>query len=340
MPGRKYPAAGGLYRYGFNGKRYDNEVYGDGNFQDYGMRIYNPRLVRFLSEDPITKKYPELTPYQFASNRLIQGIDLDGLEFFPMNPKTPGGMTMKAIAVTAKVVSDKWNNSRGGKFTNGLVNTGFGVAATIGSIEYIGATGGVGSALGGATALMLSLGEIGIGVAQMTDAITGKNKNTDALHNSSTIPGLIAYGTGSKAAPFIDAFSALGSTFATSGGIKALMKDGIGLKSAFGAFTESPKLLNVLGAIDQVLDVKGFAVESLNLINNFGTGSDSKVLKFQTLQYKLSRTVQSGDNLTSIAKRLNTSVETLVKQNNISNPDDIKMGQKISYTNTVSAKTP
>ncbi len=30
--------------------------------------------------DPLTKKYPELTPYQFASNRPIDGIDLDGRE--------------------------------------------------------------------------------------------------------------------------------------------------------------------------------------------------------------------------------------------------------------------
>jgi hypothetical protein len=49
------------------------------------MRIYDPRLGRFLSVDPITKKYPELTPYQFASNRPIDGIDLDGLEYATFN---------------------------------------------------------------------------------------------------------------------------------------------------------------------------------------------------------------------------------------------------------------
>jgi len=30
--------------------------------------------------DPLTKSYPELTPYQFASNTPIQAVDLDGLE--------------------------------------------------------------------------------------------------------------------------------------------------------------------------------------------------------------------------------------------------------------------
>jgi len=68
------------YRYGFNGKENDNEVKGEGNEQDYGMRVYDPRLGRFLSVDPLTPKYPELTPYQFAGNSPIRFVDLDGLE--------------------------------------------------------------------------------------------------------------------------------------------------------------------------------------------------------------------------------------------------------------------
>jgi RHS repeat-associated protein len=70
----------GGYRYGFNGKENDNEVEGEGNQQDYGMRIYDPRLGRFLSVDPLTGKYPWYTPYQFAGNKPINSIDLDGLE--------------------------------------------------------------------------------------------------------------------------------------------------------------------------------------------------------------------------------------------------------------------
>lgn len=56
-------------------------MYGSsGTSYDYGWRIYNSRIGRFLSVDPITKQYPELTPYQFASNTPIQAVDLDGLE--------------------------------------------------------------------------------------------------------------------------------------------------------------------------------------------------------------------------------------------------------------------
>ncbi|MFB6455599.1 RHS repeat-associated core domain-containing protein [Chitinophaga sp. Hz27] len=73
-------ATAGGYRYGFNGKENDNEVKGEGNQQDYGMRIYDPRLGKFLSEDPLTKEYPWYTPYQFAGNKPIQAIDRDGAE--------------------------------------------------------------------------------------------------------------------------------------------------------------------------------------------------------------------------------------------------------------------
>lgn len=67
--------------FGFTGKEFDWEVKGWMNQYDYGFRIYDPRIGRFLSEDPITRNYPELTPNQFSSNRPIEGIDQDGLEF-------------------------------------------------------------------------------------------------------------------------------------------------------------------------------------------------------------------------------------------------------------------
>lgn len=70
------------YRYGFNGKEKDSNGEFGLNHYDYGFRIYNPSIAKFLSVDPLTKSYPMLTPYQFASNRPIDGIDLDGLEYY------------------------------------------------------------------------------------------------------------------------------------------------------------------------------------------------------------------------------------------------------------------
>lgn len=58
----------------------DNEVKGTGVQYDYGFRIYDARIAKFLSVDPLTKEYPWYTPYQFAGNKPIKYIDLDGLE--------------------------------------------------------------------------------------------------------------------------------------------------------------------------------------------------------------------------------------------------------------------
>jgi RHS repeat-associated protein len=79
--GVEYEEVRGGYRFGFNGKEKDDEVVGSGNSYDYGFRIYNPKLGRFLSVDPLTNEYPWWTPYQFAGNRPIDGVDLDGLEY-------------------------------------------------------------------------------------------------------------------------------------------------------------------------------------------------------------------------------------------------------------------
>ncbi|MGZ4042204.1 MAG: RHS repeat domain-containing protein, partial [Bacteroidia bacterium] len=106
MPGRAYISSSGAYRYGFNGKENDDEVKGDGNQQDYGMRIYDPRLGKFLSIDPLTRKYPMLTPYQFASNSPIICIDIDGLEGIP-NPLTYLFGQMGITTSSAKDIENK-----------------------------------------------------------------------------------------------------------------------------------------------------------------------------------------------------------------------------------------
>jgi RHS repeat-associated protein len=65
MPGRTY-TNGSQYRYGFNGKENDKDI--DGNNYDYGFRIYNPQLGKFLSVDPLTKSYPWNSTYAYAEN--------------------------------------------------------------------------------------------------------------------------------------------------------------------------------------------------------------------------------------------------------------------------------
>lgn len=68
------------YRYGFNGKEKDDELKGSGNSYDFGARMYDSRLGRWLSMDPLTCSYPTLSPYVFVSNMPIIAIDPTGRE--------------------------------------------------------------------------------------------------------------------------------------------------------------------------------------------------------------------------------------------------------------------
>jgi RHS repeat-associated protein len=79
MPGRAW-ASGEKYRYGFNGKEKDSNGEWGLTHYDYGFRIYNPGLGKFLSVDPLTAGYPSWSPYPFAMNSPIIGVDLDGRE--------------------------------------------------------------------------------------------------------------------------------------------------------------------------------------------------------------------------------------------------------------------
>ena len=91
------------YRFHFNGKEADNEVYGEGNVYDYGFRIYNPRLGKFLSVDPLTKSFPWYSPFHFAGNKPIGSIDIDGREdiyYMKSFLEKQGGAVIKIVDKT------------------------------------------------------------------------------------------------------------------------------------------------------------------------------------------------------------------------------------------------
>jgi RHS repeat-associated protein len=79
MPGRN---GGEDYRYAFNGMEKDDEVKGSGNSYDFGARMLDTRLGRWLSTDPKAAIYPELSPFAFVANMPIIAIDPDGQEIW------------------------------------------------------------------------------------------------------------------------------------------------------------------------------------------------------------------------------------------------------------------
>jgi RHS repeat-associated protein len=110
MPGRKFSAAGSGYRYGFNGKEKDNEVKGDGNQIAYEARMYDPRIGRLLSIDPLAKNYPWYTPFQFAGNDVIRCSDLLGKQ--PESRTGEWNKGHKTSFLSGGSYIDIWDKSR------------------------------------------------------------------------------------------------------------------------------------------------------------------------------------------------------------------------------------
>jgi len=80
LPGRNYSS--GLYRYLFQGQEHDDEINGSpGTSYAFEYRIHDPRVGRFLSIDPLAAKYPHNSPYAFSENRVIDAVELEGLEY-------------------------------------------------------------------------------------------------------------------------------------------------------------------------------------------------------------------------------------------------------------------
>jgi RHS repeat-associated protein len=74
---RSYTATAKGYRFGFNGYENEPDVAGEGAVIDFGARIFDARLGRFFSTDPIV--YPYWSPYQYDGNSPIVQKDVKGM---------------------------------------------------------------------------------------------------------------------------------------------------------------------------------------------------------------------------------------------------------------------
>ena len=66
------------YEHGYQGKEEFDQLYGEGNAYNFGARIYDPRLGRWLSVDPKAKDSPENSPYIAMGNDPVNRIDKGG----------------------------------------------------------------------------------------------------------------------------------------------------------------------------------------------------------------------------------------------------------------------
>jgi len=92
------------YRFGFNGKEIQAEIESSKSYLSFGDRIYNSRLGKWLSIDPLRMKYPDLSPYIFTADNPIKFIDYNGEDF---GVKVDN--TNKTIIVVENIYTTNWN---------------------------------------------------------------------------------------------------------------------------------------------------------------------------------------------------------------------------------------
>jgi RHS repeat-associated protein len=100
------------YRYGFNGMERDDEVKGSGNSYDFGARIYDSRLGRFLSLDPHAASYPSIAPYVFVANNPLIYIDPDGKDIIPVHGTWSNNKTWGELGGIAKASNNLFQDNR------------------------------------------------------------------------------------------------------------------------------------------------------------------------------------------------------------------------------------
>jgi RHS repeat-associated protein len=69
-----------LYRYAFQGQELDKET----GMEAFPARLYDGRIGRWLTFDPLAEKFPSWSPYNFCMNNPMNMIDPDGKFPFPV----------------------------------------------------------------------------------------------------------------------------------------------------------------------------------------------------------------------------------------------------------------
>lgn len=109
-------------RYKFNGK--EDQAVGSLGLLDYGARMYDSQIGRWLGVDPMAEKYYSSSPYIYCGNNPINRIDPNGKEWtyvvgddghititVTLNFSVSGNFTANQIAAYKKTIADQFHNT-------------------------------------------------------------------------------------------------------------------------------------------------------------------------------------------------------------------------------------
>jgi len=102
--------------YTFSGKEKDMET----GYSYFGARYYDSGLSIWLSVDPMSDKYPSMSPYNYCANNPVILVDPDGQDYETVIDEKAGTITIVAKYYTTKENKDRvqkavdvWNGQSG-----------------------------------------------------------------------------------------------------------------------------------------------------------------------------------------------------------------------------------
>ena len=113
------------YRYGFISMEKDNKVSSEGNSYDFGVRMYNSRIGRWMSKDPHETKYHELSPNLFVANMPIVAVDPDGKDIIILSAPSRSNGFEHALVLICNDESGKKLYSKKGTEDHGVLRPSF-----------------------------------------------------------------------------------------------------------------------------------------------------------------------------------------------------------------------
>ena len=127
------------YRYGFNGMEMDDEFKGEGNSYDFGAKMYDPRVGRWFTPDPLEKKYPSFSTYNFSLNNPIQFKDPDGKDpiIGTITGALIGAFTEYAGIIGSKMIFDNMTFTAANQSLDWDDGIDIGVATAMGAAEWV-----------------------------------------------------------------------------------------------------------------------------------------------------------------------------------------------------------
>jgi RHS repeat-associated protein len=299
MQARSYTSTG--YRYGFGGVEKDNEIKGEGNSYNFTFRMYDPRLGRFLSVDPIGKNYPHSSPFAFAENCPISGIDLEGSEFLPR--MVPILVSSNPVIATGETVL---------KITVRTVRTGLKRVSWVKELSK--------------SDNFKRLTQSGKDNHKIVDKIAESEGQFDKFNQS--------IGRGSKLRP--DGSRIIPENkWGKIGEWKSATRNGLknGLKDAAEYLQEAQKYYPEVRNWEVEIWLYRPVVTNVGVVKNVQIGEYKYDITYTTeySQYSLKYNIKQGDCLWSIAAKHSMTVQELMDINGISDPKQLLLpGQSIS----------